>query len=449
MSERALSNGADASRPYLVVSVDGHVGPSMERQLRPYCPKRYLDDFDSYVRTMRQVAAGVDATEAAKVAGGNVTFEPRGPEVTKALRWAARKEDIAEGARSPARSWFCEGQQDPHVRHRDMDADGVAAEVIFAGGQNGELLPFLTWGFEQGQASISWELRAVGSHIYNKWLADFISVAPERHVGAMQITIGDVDAAVRELEWGRAAGLTAVNLPAPQSNSAPYTDAVYEPFWAACEDLQLTFVTHTGGGDKAHGHDGFMGMPLMQMENRFMSRRGLWQMIFAGVFERHPGLKLMFVENGVTWAEDTLRDMDSLYFSDGHSYVRDVLKRKPSEYWADNCFVGASFLARYEVAARHTVGVRNLAWGSDYPHVEGTWPNTMQAMRNTFWDVPEEETRLILGENAVRVFNLDLQKLRPLADRIGPTPDQLRKPLAPDEFPASRGHSFREYGVVA
>lgn len=440
-SNEPVTTGRERTDPYLIVSVDGHVGPSLERQLRPYCPPEYLERFDAYARAVRRVAGVAPQTE-----GEEMDFDLRGPEVQRILTPPGEGRAASEARE---RAWSCAGQQDPHARHKDMDADGIAAEVVFAGGQNGEVLPFLVFGFEQGSASMDIELRAVGSHIYNQWLADFVSVAPERHVGSMQIAIGDVESAVREVTWGREAGLRAVNLPAPQSQSAPYTDPMYEPLWSACEDLDLPLLTHTGGGDQAHGVNGPMGMPLLQMEMRFMSRRGLWQMIFGGVFERHPGLKLMFVENGVTWLEDTLRDMDSLYYSRGHAYIRDVLKRSPSEYWATNCYIGGSMLAPYEVATRDVVGVHNLCWGSDYPHSEATWPHTMLSLRNTFWSIPESDTRAILGENAMRVFNLDESKLRPIADRIGPRPEDLRQPVSPDELPEHRGFAFREWGAVA
>lgn len=441
--------GEGRADPYLLVSVDGHVGPSLMTQLRPYCPSSYLESFDSYAHAVKQVARG--EVSSVNSSQANVEFELRGPEVAKLLARPPELDahDAHDALRARRRAWECEGQQDPHARHRDMDADGIAADVIFAGGQNGEVLPFLLFGFEQGSAQVDLELRTVGSHIYNSWLADFVSAAPERHVGVMQVAIADVDSAVAELGWGREAGLRAVNLPAPQRESAPYTDPAYESFWAACEDLDIPLLTHTGGGDPAHGIDGPMGIALTQMEMRFMSRRGLWQLILGGVFERHPRLKIMFTENGVTWLEDTLRDLDSLYFSESHRYLRDALSLSPSQYWTRNCFIGGSFLAPYEVAARDVVGIRNLCWGSDYPHTEGTWPNTRLALRHTFANVPEAETRLILGENALSFFDLDEAALRPIADRIGPHPSDLAQPLRQDEFPAFRGFAFRERGAVS
>jgi hypothetical protein len=95
------------------------------------------------------------------------------------------------------------------------------------------------------------------------------------------------------------------------------------------------------------------------------------------------------------------------------------------------------------------VGRDRLMWGSDYPHVEGTWPRTRKAMRNTFASLPEDDVRRIIGENAFGIYDLDHAALRKVADRIGPTPNELSEPLLPDELPEIRGFAFREIGGFA
>lgn len=448
-SESEAARERAAGTPYLIVSTDSHVGPSLEKQLRPHCPKDYLERFDEFARALRYAREG--GGRPADVPALDVPEHIRSVMATPRL---PSSPDPKVRARETARqgAWTCPGQQDPHVRLRDMDSDGVAADVIFAGGQNGEVLPFLSWGgFDQGPSGVDVELRAMGAHIYNSWLAEFVSVAPERHVGAMQVAITDVAGAVREIEWGRAAGLGAVNLPAPQRDFAAHNDPSYEPFWSACEALELPLMTHVGAGDTPLGANGPMGRAMVQSEQHFLGRRALWQLVFSGVFERHPGLKLVFVEQRQEWVPGTLRHLDSVYehVLSSTPDVRRELPRRPSEYWATNCFIAGSFMAPFEAARRHEVGIHNLMWGTDYPHAEGTWPNTMLALRNTFAGIPEEDTRLILGENAVRVFGLDHAALRAVADRIGPTPEQLGKPLADEEFPLHRGFAFRRFGVVS
>jgi hypothetical protein len=109
-------------------------------------------------------------------------------------------------------------------------------------------------------------------------------------------------------------------------------------------------------------------------------------------------------------------------------------------------------MSRLECEARGDIGVDRLMWGSDYPHQEGTWPHTEISLRWTFGrDVPSDELRAMLGENAARCYNLDLNALRRVADRIGPTESDLRVPVEmlpthDPEGPYIPSWAFREFG---
>lgn len=421
--------GSEAEQPYLVVSTDSHAGPSLERQLRQYCPQRYLAEFDDFVTSVRH-----GATDEA-----SALIQRRKEQFTRS--------GLAEDALRRARE--CPGLQDPDARRRDMDADGIAADVIFAGGLNNEPLPFIGFGADAGPAAVSPELRGVGARIWNAWLADFVSVDPWRHVGVMQIPIYDVGLAVSEVEWGKTAGLGAVNLPAPRSDFPSYTDPIYEPLWSACEELDLPMVTHGGAGEPPVGIDAPAGDLLFSAENHLLSRRGLWHLILGGVFERHAGLRFVLCEQRSHWVPETLRDLDSIWVSRARDYSPPILPRLPSEYWHDHCYVGASFMARFEFETRDEVGLDNLLWGTDYPHPEGTWPHTELALRRTFSEAPVDAVRRVLGQNAVDVFGLDEQKLRAVADQIGPTPRTVSAPLPDSELPDYLGQAFRTVGAYA
>jgi predicted TIM-barrel fold metal-dependent hydrolase len=427
----------DRTRPYLVVSADSHAGPALVRQLRPYCPSRHLDAFDEYAAAQARQSA--PATDEANLSAEEVQSRRR----QGGLHASAAVTEAFANLRK------CAGLQDPYARLRDMDADGIAADVIFAGGQNGEVLPFMGFGLDGGSVDVDAELRALGAHIWNQWLSDFVSVEPDRFVGVVQIPIHDVAAAVREVEWAAQAGLKAVNIPAPRRDFPPYTDPSFEPLWDICVESGVPLVCHSGGGETALGTEGPMGWALYHSESHWLSRRGLWQLIFGGVFDRHPSLKLVFTEGRVAWVPETLRDLDSIYLSEVFPDVRQALPRRPSDYWRENCYVAGSFLARFEVAMRDEVGPKNLLWGSDYPHVEGTWPRTKLAMRNTLWDVPVDDVRKILGENALAVYPLNADALADVAFRIGPTPTEIAQPVPEDELPAFRGFAFREVGNMA
>jgi predicted TIM-barrel fold metal-dependent hydrolase len=223
---------------------------------------------------------------------------------------------------------------------------------------------------------------------------------------------------------------------------------VYEPFWSVVEELEMPLACHSGAGDRALGLEGRGGFSVHLTEIHWLGRRALWQMIFGGVFDRHPGLRLAHTEQRVNWIPSTLREMDGLYHSNNH-HDPDLPDRPPSEYWAENCFCVASFMAPFEADLRYEVGLPNLLWGSDYPHIEGCWPYTRLSMRNAFSNVSEDETRTILGDNGVKLYGLDAERLRPVADAIGPRPDELAQPLAPEEFPESASLAFRTIGTWA
>src|SRR5262249_45961361 len=95
--------------------------------------------------------------------------------------------------------------------------------------------------------------------------------------------------------------------------------------------------------------------------------------------------------------------------------------RRPSEHWQAHCLTSLSFVHRAEVVMRHEIGIDNVLFGRDFPHAEGTWPNTAEWLTDAFQGIPDHELRLVLGENAVRFFGLDPVPLREVAARAGPT----------------------------
>jgi predicted TIM-barrel fold metal-dependent hydrolase len=176
------------------------------------------------------------------------------------------------------------------------------------------------------------------------------------------------------------------------------------------------------------------------------------RMIFAGVFERHPNLRLVFTEHPGDWWRIKLADMDSISYMAG-------LKEPASFYAKRNVFIGASFQARFEaVDAIENDYWQNIIWGNDYPHVEGTWtykadptetPSSHLSLRYTYSNLDPEKVQAMLGLNGVRVYNLNHDYLRKVADGINaPT---LREALTPiDEIPAQHGMwAFRTKAAFA
>jgi len=178
---------------------------------------------------------------------------------------------------------------------------------------------------------------------------------------------------------------------------------------------------------------------------KWWSQRALWHLMFSGVFERHPNLRWVNTETGTAWVPETLAQLDSFYermkFSKygsesifGGMAVKDM-SLKPSEYWKRQCYVGASFLRPTEAGLCREIGIDNIMWGSDYPHIEGSHPHTHEHLRLTFGELPVEETTKLLTTNAARVYNFDLAALAPLAEKWCPTKAEVATPISYEQIP--------------
>ena len=111
---------------------------------------------------------------------------------------------------------------------------------------------------------------------------------------------------------------------------------------------------------------------------------------WSGAFERHPGLQLVMTEQGATWLRETLAQMDHAYDMPMFVHLRRQLPLAPSEYFARQCAV-STFVGREEADARYDIGVDALMWGSDYPHIEGTWPHTAAKLEEGLAGVARDE----------------------------------------------------------
>jgi predicted TIM-barrel fold metal-dependent hydrolase len=101
------------------------------------------------------------------------------------------------------------------------------------------------------------------------------------------------------------------------------------------------------------------------------------------------------------------------------------MKHKPSEYWYRQCALTTT--GSIAVDLRHATGIDNIMWGSDYPHMEGSYPNSLKVLKKSLAGIPADEAARMIGGNAARVFNFDLAKLQKVADRVGPELSELTK----------------------
>jgi predicted TIM-barrel fold metal-dependent hydrolase len=275
------------------------------------------------------------------------------------------------------------------------------------------------------------ELQWAGARAHNRWLAEFCQMAPERRAGVAIVPVcWDVDLAVKEIRWARQHGLRGILIPSRWGKQDAYHHPKYEPVWAACEELDLVVHLHSGAApmEDYADHQGMMGIYITEVV--WWSVRPIWFLIWGGVFERHPRLKLAITESTTVWVPEALALMDQRYsethFAAKLGDYRSHLSMKPSDYFRRNVFLGASCMPRREVEIRHQIGLDNIMWGSDYPHPEGTWPYTRAHVLENFRGLPERELAAMLGGNAARVYGFDEGKLAPLVARIGPEKASFR-----------------------
>jgi predicted TIM-barrel fold metal-dependent hydrolase len=389
---------------YTVISADCHGGGPIDAY-RDYLPAGLHDDFD---------------------------------------RWRAEFDnpyDDLEGD-DAARNW------DSGRRLAELEADGIAGEVIFPN----TIPPFFPQsslvqqppGANAGDLARRW----AGLQAHNRWLADFCAATPGRRAGIAQIMLHDPEAAAAEIRWAAGAGLTGgVLLPGapPGSGLPPLYAPDYEPIWAACAEVGLPLNHHTGSASPDYG-DYPEAKVMFLVEATWYAHRQLWQLIYAGVLERHPDLRLVLTEQGTEWLPAQLATLDHYYDrmrggagSQEAEWGADVMARlslRPSEYWHRQCFVGSSFIRRSEVQMRAAVGVGHIMWGSDFPHREGCWPYSHEHLRLAFAGVEPAEVQTMVGGTAAEVYGFDLAALAPVAQRIGPTVAEVAQPLPVEEIPA-------------
>lgn len=429
--------GRDDAAPMLIVSGDSHVGPRLVEDLRQYCPSRYLDQFDAFVAENNDPEK-FDAQLSLDELHSNEAFAVMTHRMMLNRRTA--------------------GHYDPDTRLKEMDWDGVAAEVIFHGSQNTQVFPFGTFREYADTERGDRENMAVGYDIYNRWLADFCAADPARLIGLIYPQMWDVELAVKTVRWGAEHGLRGVNLPAPRPGIAgEYDDPMWEPLWAACADLGLTLVTHAGV--PMHPASGPQYAALRTIEvGGWPVRRGMHRLIFAGVFERYPDLNYVLTETRRGWWSYTMRDLDDACANPSEA-LRRQMPKAPSEYMKKNVFIGASFMPPVEVREALDEGFTDrIIWGRDYPHGEGTYKYperegeeslTRRYLRWAFAGCPLPAARDMLGNVGVDAYHLDSAALRRIADRIGPAPEEVTTtlPEVPETWKGSLADVFS--GTIA
>ena len=241
---------------------------------------------------------------------------------------------------------------------------------------------------------------------HNAWLADFCATHPARFAGIAAIPSHDVEAAVREVERvGKHGALRGIEV-ANTHTMAPLFDPSWEPLWAAAEEAGLPLHYHTIGPPM--GYDFAKLTPLQRRQAFAVHITGfqlamstvIMEIIYGGVLEAHPGLKVVIGESGIGWIPYVLEHMD-LEWEDQFKDL--TLTMKPSEYWRRQCY------ATYQsdpigVRLLDILGEDNVMWGSDFPHPDGVWPDSKEFIERELGTVPAATRRKIICENAAALY---------------------------------------------
>jgi predicted TIM-barrel fold metal-dependent hydrolase len=388
------------STPYTVITADSHAGASIDTY-RNYLDARHQKLFDEWRGTYRN----------------------------------PQKKHIGS---KKHKNW------DDAERMHDMETEGVIGEIVFPN----TVPPFfktsvLICGNPRPE---DYELRLEGIRAHNRWLVDWCAEYPERRAGIGLVYLNDIDDAIEDVEWIARHGLRGgILLPHVPDDCTGFIEPLYSPaydrFWGVCQDLGVVINQHGGTGSPDYGRYP-VSLPIRLVETSFFSTRSYSQLLVAGVFERFPGLRYIITEAGCAWVPETLARLDMFWkrirggAAGEFEFAPGVATPEPPSFYARrNCWYGASSPSPREIADREHVGVERICWGSDYPHYEGTFPHTRKALRHTFHDVDREEVRAMLGGNAAKLYDFDLEKLAPLAARFGPRPEEVAVPLRDDELP--------------
>jgi uncharacterized protein len=290
------------------------------------------------------------------------------------------------------------GGFDPHKRIPDMDADGIDAAFLY---------PSL--GLFSG-AIHDPQLAAAVCRAYNRWLADYCSAYPDRLFGVAMLPMQEIDLAVAEMRFARQElGFKAAFIrPNPYHGNKMTNDPMYEPFWAAAEDLDISIGFHEGAspGMPQVGVDRFATRGAQHIVSHTMEMMlACLAVIWGGVCERHPKLRIGFLESGGGWIAPWLDRMDRHF--DDQGFNDSGLKTRPSELFQRNCWISFEPVEGSLKVLADYVGPNKIMWATDYPHADGFFPGAPDMVRERIKGTSPETQRGVLAGGALGFYGLN------------------------------------------
>ncbi len=307
-------------------------------------------------------------------------------------------------------------------RLKEQDQDGIDAEVLY---------PSLLFNVYQVE---DLDILKATFNLYNDWITDYCSPAPDRlfPLGALQMY--DLDQAIAEMERCKSMGHVGVCIPATAPPDHLYIDPWYDKFWAAAQDMKMSLNMHifTGATDN-HGlaprQKGSRANGAMAFAGAAMT---IADIIQSGVTERFPDLKVVITEFETGWIGHLLKRLDWAYIRGGGERIFGT-PMMPSHYWKRN------FYATFEddpigVMTRDWIGSETLIWGNDYPHGDSVFPHSQQVLNEILSDCTPEERWQMTVKNTVELYNLPFELTGPeqaLVNSVAPPTEKTWKGSLP------------------
>jgi len=291
------------------------------------------------------------------------------------------------------------GGHDPKARIKEMEVDGLSAEVLY---------PTLLLGlFAQTDAG----LQQACFRAYNDWLIEYCSAERKRLIGVPAISVYDIDHAVTELTRCRKSGLHGALVWQAPHPDLPFTSQHYERLWAAAQDLDAPVSMHILTGHSYHSRErkerehyrGSVNLKLLDAIN------AIYDFIFYGALERFPKLKLVTVENEAGWLPFIVQQWD-YYYRRFRDRKKVPMTKLPSEYVRHQVF--SCFFN--DAVCGHNLewwGEDNVMWSNDYPHWNSTWPDSRKVIQRDLGHLPGETLAKVLAGNCCRLYGLDMAAL--------------------------------------
>lgn len=328
--------------------------------------------------------------------------------VREANNWGIHGSKKADGRKVPFDQAGLSEEVEPGVfrpssaKHRleDMDRDGVYAQVIYN---------FLDWSFEDPA------LKSACVQAFNSWMAELCSADPNRLVGLAVLPSHDAAAAVRELERVTRLGLRGAIFDVFDA-SMPISDPSWDPVWSVASESGVAISVHIGFGahqpmrpgskDTGSGLGKTWRLPVAAATGCLSLARVLAEVIFSGVLERHPKLKFVLGESSIGWIPFVLERLDFEH-ENYREHLGDLSKLRPSEQFRRN--VSCTFQdEKLGVEMIPLIGEDNVMWASDYPHGDGTFPHTREAVQRIFANSTPDLQRKVSRDNAAKLYRIDL-----------------------------------------